>query len=779
MDGNAPFKALALIFATLVVLFAFAWYYVVKFDSKTGMHPKHLARRSLVSKDDRQDVYGYGDLVDSFWLSLLVLSTGGHDDSLPAIFSVRIVYFGGILIGLVIFAILVGFITDAVVNFMDGLAKGKSKVIMNGHTLVLGWNEATIRLVCQLAFLRRQYLMSNETWAKRLMPWTVVPPSTPCAAADIVILAYGKEKEEMDALLETALSERGIDPRRTRVGRNIICRVGDPTDVHDLLKVGAQSATAIVTMMTEDDKAEEDLSEGAIANGSTLRVLLALRHVLLANKGLMAIRNIVMQLSAPSTYIDAACFRNEREAVVVYPLDLSVFLNSLMFSCGATPRLAKTILELVNFDGFSIRRRKSTLLVPGGVVGLTFREAMNRVDNAVLIGVCDADEANRPGDGLVPDPERKIGPNDLIIFVAVSSLPDELEDGPAKVARDDAAARKLEPADPDVAARTYRKNLLICGWRPIWTDDPKRLVSRLEQLTGDLEAGSTLTFVNRVPPELFGELLGACGFAAVGGDVAGQDPAFSAIHREAGGGTWLTPVKVTPVRESGGIVVRHWPGDACSDAVLGPLLRTVDFDVAIVLGTQGRAAGAPLPPRSCDTRVLNILLLMRDIQKQKGRDAKTLQVITENQQDSTALLALPPLGGGAATNRADFINTQAIYARALAHTLAYPAIAHAVGELFADAAGSASVDLVWATAFVPVGAPVTFGAVQQRVMLGLEDTLFEKEHPGGQTSAICIGFLDGDTDKLTFAPSVDSTTAYKANDRLVLVTRDVPPPEAP
>ena len=66
------------------------------------------------------------------------------------------------------------------------------------------------------------------------------------------------------------------------------------------------------------------------------------------------------QLSAPSTYIDAACFRNEQEAVVVYPLDLSVFLNSLMFSCGATPRLAKTILELVNFDGFSIRRRKST-----------------------------------------------------------------------------------------------------------------------------------------------------------------------------------------------------------------------------------------------------------------------------------------------------------------------------------------------------------------------------------------------------------------------------------
>ncbi|KAH8078204.1 hypothetical protein JL720_9884 [Aureococcus anophagefferens] len=129
-DGNAPFKALALIFATLVVLFAFAWYYVVKFDSKTGMHPKHLARRSLVSKDDRQDVYGYGDLVDSFWLSLLVLSTGGHDDSLPAIFRAHRLLWG-ILIGLVIFAILAGFITRR--RQLHGrLAKGKSKVIMNG-----------------------------------------------------------------------------------------------------------------------------------------------------------------------------------------------------------------------------------------------------------------------------------------------------------------------------------------------------------------------------------------------------------------------------------------------------------------------------------------------------------------------------------------------------------------------------------------------------------------------------------------------------------------------
>ena len=141
------------------------------------------------------------------------------------------------------------------------------------------------------------------------------------------------------------------------------------------------------------------------------------------------------------------------------------------------------------------------------------------------------------------------------------------------------------------------------------------------------------------------------------------------------------------------------------------------------------------------------------------------------------IVILPPLAQGSVANRADFINTQAIYARVLTHTTAYPGISHAVGELFSDVQGSASVDLVFATAFVPLDVPVAFGVVQQRVMLGLEDTLYEKEHPGGVTSSICVGILTGDDDHLIFAPSVEETHAYKANDRLVLITRDVPPPD--
>ena len=34
-----------------------------------------------------------------------------------------------------------------------------------------------------------------------------------------------------------ALAERGVGRSRTRVGRDIICRVGDPSSVHDLVRV--------------------------------------------------------------------------------------------------------------------------------------------------------------------------------------------------------------------------------------------------------------------------------------------------------------------------------------------------------------------------------------------------------------------------------------------------------------------------------------------------------------------------------------------------------------
>jgi hypothetical protein len=71
-----------------------------------------------------------------------------------------------------------------------------------GHTLVLGWNESTPRLICQMAFLRRAWKIQNETWRRRACPWLRVPPSTPVAASRIVVMCDQWTKPEIDEKIE-------------------------------------------------------------------------------------------------------------------------------------------------------------------------------------------------------------------------------------------------------------------------------------------------------------------------------------------------------------------------------------------------------------------------------------------------------------------------------------------------------------------------------------------------------------------------------------------------
>merc|ERR1711871_1820116 len=158
---------------------------------------------------------------------------------------------------------------------MDRLKDGRTNVHENHHTLILGWNEATPRGVVQAAFIRRQYQMLNEEkfWVLSLFPLLKIPftwlglleqPSTSIANNNIVLLCNNKTKEEMHTLIQNTLDERGIKASRTKIGQNIVCRVGDPTNVNDLLRVGADKASTILVQVTKSDEKEEADSQGRI-----------------------------------------------------------------------------------------------------------------------------------------------------------------------------------------------------------------------------------------------------------------------------------------------------------------------------------------------------------------------------------------------------------------------------------------------------------------------------------------------------------------------------------
>ena len=108
-------------------------------------------------------------------------------------------------------------------------------------------------------------------------------------------------------------------------------------------------------MMTAQDQEEEDESDGKIFNGATLRCSLSLRHVLFTNPYSSTVDihpdlRIVLQMTSPSAYVDAVCFKHPNGNDVIIPMDLSVFLNSLMFSCAAQPGLSQIIMSILDFE---------------------------------------------------------------------------------------------------------------------------------------------------------------------------------------------------------------------------------------------------------------------------------------------------------------------------------------------------------------------------------------------------------------------------------------------
>jgi hypothetical protein len=181
----------------------------------------------------------------------------------------------------------------------------------------------------------------------------------------------------------------------------------------------------------------------------------------------------------------------------------------------------------------------------------------------------------------------------------------------------------------------------------------------------------------------------------------------------------------------------------------GPLGPDNKFEAAVILGT---VAGKKLPPASRDMRVVSTMLLLRKAFNDLYPN-KYLHVVGENCIDSTAALALVPVG----KHLPDFVNTQAIYARALTMGLAYPFAQPAIAQLFYQDTTSPYLKLAEAgNSVIPFGR-ATFAQVTQAVA---------RKFPG----AVCIGYLTKEGDR-HFAPHPNHAHDYKDGDFLLIFAR--------
>ena len=103
----------------------------------------------------------------------------------------------------------------------------------------------------------------------------------------------------------------------------------------------------------------------------------------------------------------------------MYPMDLSVFLNKLMFWCSTKPGLSHVLLNILNFEEHAIRCRPAHQLRAGknnrqgGLIGLSVKQAIlsHGWSGSIMMGVQPVQVGQglgqqRPvGMGIAPDPD--------------------------------------------------------------------------------------------------------------------------------------------------------------------------------------------------------------------------------------------------------------------------------------------------------------------------------------------------------------------------------------
>lgn len=172
-----------------------------------------------------------GPLEDAWQTLLRTLDPGtmAEDSGWPF----RLVSLIATLVGVLIVSSLIGLIASAIDSKVSELRKGRSPVLVEGHTLILGWSSKVTTLISEL-------VIANENHR----------------SCHIVILAP-MDKVEMEDIIRA----RVRDTKTTKVS----CRTGNPADRLDLTMVNAPQAKSVIVLSPVTEAADAEVVRACLA----------------------------------------------------------------------------------------------------------------------------------------------------------------------------------------------------------------------------------------------------------------------------------------------------------------------------------------------------------------------------------------------------------------------------------------------------------------------------------------------------------------------------------
>ncbi len=295
------------------------------------------------------------------WMGLLRTlnsgTMGGDQGGFFFLLMMLIVTFGGIFF----VSALIGIINNGLEDKLDELRKGRSVVLENDHTLILGWNTQIFTIISEL-------ILANESRK---------------SGAVIVVFA-DQDKVEM----EDAIYDRIPDTKNTR----IICRSGSPIDLTDLEIASPHTARSIII-----------LADGADPDTHVIKSVLALTN----NPNRHAEPyHIVTQIRDPKN-MDVVKMLGTKD--IVQPILTNDLIARVVAQTSRQSGLSLVYTELMNFGGDEIYFKQEPELS-----GKTYGEALHAYETSTLMGIRKADGSI----AMSPAMDTRIQSGDQVFVIA-------------------------------------------------------------------------------------------------------------------------------------------------------------------------------------------------------------------------------------------------------------------------------------------------------------------------------------------------------------------------
>jgi hypothetical protein len=347
-----------------------------------------------------------GDLgaLEVGWMSLMrTLDPGtmGGDSGWGFRVTMLMVTLGGIFI----VGTLIGVLTTGIQGTIERLRKGRSFVMEEGHTLILGWSSKIHTIISELT-------IANENQKK----------------PRVVVLA-DKDKVEM----EDEIRDKTPNLKNTKV----ICRRGNPNDMTNLHIANPHESKSII-ILTPEAEAAGHAATGA--DSQTIKTILAITN----NPDRRPEPYHIVAEMKHKKNLDVAKMVGKDEVELILSDDLTA---RIMVQTCRQSGLSGVYLELMDFDGAEIYFNEEPALV-----GKTFGESLACYIDSAVMGLQMADGSVK----VNPPMNTPISKGDKIIAITED---DDTLIVSKEVGAVDASAMRM----PKRPARKAERVLLL-GW---------------------------------------------------------------------------------------------------------------------------------------------------------------------------------------------------------------------------------------------------------------------------------------------------------------------------